>query len=54
VSIRAGKVLVSGTVPSPEVRNGITEVVKEVLPALEVHHQTTVARLGEPEEEERL
>ncbi len=54
VSIRAGKVLVAGAVPSPEVQQGITEVVKEVLPHLEVHNQTSVAHYGTPEEEERL
>lgn len=54
VNIRAGKVLVAGTVPSKEVQQGITEVVEEVLPDLEVHNQTTVAHYGTPEEEERL
>jgi osmotically-inducible protein OsmY len=54
VSIRAGKVLVAGTVPSREVQEGITEVVGEVLPDLEVHNQTRVAHYGTPEEEEQL
>jgi hypothetical protein len=54
VNIRAGKVLVAGTVPSKEVQQGITEVVREVLPDLEVHNQTNVAHYGTPEEEEQL
>jgi osmotically-inducible protein OsmY len=54
VNIRAGKVLVAGTVPSKEVQKGITEVVEEVLPDLEVHNQTRVGQYRTPEEEERL
>jgi len=54
VKIRAGKVLVTGTVPSPEVQRAIGEVAQEVLPGLEVHNHTTVASYPEGEEVERL
>jgi hypothetical protein len=54
VNIRAGKVLVTGTVPSSEVQHRISELVREVLPGLEVHNQTQVVHLETPDEEERL
>jgi osmotically-inducible protein OsmY len=54
VKIRAGKVLITGTVPSPEVQRAITEVAGEVLPDLEIHNHTTAASYPEGEEVERL
>ena len=54
VTVRAGKVQISGTVPSPEVQRAIGEVVREVAPELEPHNHTTVAQFPEGEEVERL
>ncbi len=54
VTIRAGKVLVAGTVPTEEVQRAVAEVVAEAVPGLEVHNQTTVASFPEGEEVERL
>jgi len=54
VTIRAGKVLVAGTVPTEEVQQAVAEVVAETVPGLEVHNHTTVASFPEGEEVERL
>jgi osmotically-inducible protein OsmY len=54
VTIRAGKVFVAGTVPTDEVRRAVTEVVREVVPDLEVHNQTAAASIPEGEEVETL
>jgi len=54
VIIRAGKVLVSGTVPTVEVQQAVGEVIAEVVPDLEVHNQTSVGYFPEAEEVERL
>ncbi len=54
VTVRAGKALITGSVPSPEVQSAISEVVKEVAPELELHNQTVVAAYPESEEVERL
>ena len=54
VTIRAGKVMVAGSVPTEDVRNSVTVVVREALPDAEVHNHTTVAVFPEPEEVERL
>ena len=54
VTIRAGKVLVAGTVPTQEVQLAVTAVVAETVPGLEVHNQTTIASCPEGEEVERL
>ncbi len=52
VTIRAGKVLVAGTVPTEEVQQAVATVVAETVPGLEVHNHTTVASFPEGEEEE--
>jgi osmotically-inducible protein OsmY len=54
VQIRAGKVLVAGTVATAERQRAVTEVVREVVPGLEVHNQTVVGSFPEPGEVERL
>lgn len=54
VSVRAGKVFVAGTVPTPEVQRAVTEVVQEVVPELEPHNQTSVGSFPEGQEVERL
>ena len=54
VTIRSGKAMVSGTVPTEEVRSAVADVVGEVLPGVEVHNHTTVASFPEPVEVEKL
>ena len=54
VTIRAGKVLVAGTVPTEEVQQAVAEVVAETVPGLEVHNHTTVASFPEGEEVDGL
>lgn len=54
VQIRAGKVLVAGTVATLERQRAVTEVIREVVPDLDVHNQTVVGSFPEAEEVERL
>jgi hypothetical protein len=54
VTVRAGKAVVSGTVPSEEVRQSVAEVLHEVAPELEGHNQTSVASYPEGGEVESL
>ncbi|MFN2590584.1 MAG: BON domain-containing protein [Actinomycetota bacterium] len=54
VTIRAGKAFVAGTVPTEEVQRAVTEVVREVVPELDVQNQTTAPTFPEDEEVERL
>jgi hypothetical protein len=54
VTIRAGKVFVAGTVHTPDVQQGVTAVISEVVPHLELHNQTSVAAFPESEEVENL
>ena len=54
VNVRAGKVFVTGTVNTDERRLSVTEVVREVVPDLEVHNQTTVALSGTGEDVETV
>lgn len=54
VKIRAGKVLITGTVPSGDVQRAISGVAAEVLPDLEIHNHTAVASYPESDEVERL
>src|SRR5947207_1460530 len=54
VTIRGGKVMIAGTVPTAEVRDAVTHVVREVLPEAEVLNHTTVASFPEPEGAEPL
>ncbi len=54
VTIRAGKAFVAGTVPTVEVQRAVTEVVREVVPDLDVHNQTSAAAFPEDGEVERL
>jgi osmotically-inducible protein OsmY len=53
VAIAAGKVVVSGSIPTEERRAAVLRVVTELLPDHEVVNQTTVApQMKEPNVEE--
>lgn len=54
VEIVAGRVLVSGQVPSREVRDGVQAVVDEVAPDLPLENRVEIARRDEPTGEEPI
>ena len=54
VEIVAGRVLVSGSVPSREVRDAVDELVKEVAPGMPVDNRVEVARRDAPTGEEPI
>ena len=54
VDVVAGRVLVTGSVPSEKVRDAIDAVVKEVAPGVALDNQATVASTDEPSGEETI
>ncbi len=54
VEIVAGRVVVSGSVPSERVREAIDVVVTEVAPDVAVDNRVTVAATDEPRGEETI
>jgi hypothetical protein len=55
VKITGDKVFVTGPASTPERREAITEVIRELVPEMRVCNETTVVRPGrEPEEAEHL
>jgi hypothetical protein len=54
VSLAAGKVFVSGSVPTRERREAVTDVVRELLPDREVFNETTVLPISSTPEAETL
>lgn len=54
VDIVAGRVLVSGYVPSREVRDAVEEVVGEVAPDVPFESRVEIARRDEPAGEEPI
>ena len=54
VEIVAGRVLVTGSVPSREVHDAVNEVVREVAPAMPVDNRVEVARRDAPTGEEPI
>jgi hypothetical protein len=54
VDIVAGRVLVTGSVPTDEVRDAVGAVVTEVAPGLAIDNQVTVAGAAEPAGEEPI
>jgi osmotically-inducible protein OsmY len=54
VEIVAGRVLVSGSVPSREVRDAVDEVVNEVAPGMSLDNRVEVARRDAPTGEEPI
>ena len=54
VTMTPSGVFLTGDVATPERRDAITEVVRELLPDVEIHNQTTVAVYPEPPDMEVL
>ena len=54
VTIKDGKIFLAGCVTTPERREAITDVVRDLLPGYEVHNHTTVGAYPEPDCEEHV
>lgn len=54
VRIAAGKVFLTGQVPTEERRHAVGVVAAEVLPEYEVHNETVVTEVGDTPRVERL
>jgi hypothetical protein len=54
VEIVAGRVLVSGSVPSAKVRSAVDAVIAEVAPGMAVDNRASVAPIDEPAGEETI
>jgi osmotically-inducible protein OsmY len=54
VEVQEKKVMLGGNVSSPQIRERITEVVKEIVPGYEIVNETIVVSGSEPEGEERV
>jgi osmotically-inducible protein OsmY len=54
VDLVAGRVLVTGTVPSEKVREAVDEVVSEVAPGVALDNRVSVASKDEPSGEETI
>jgi hypothetical protein len=54
VRVVGGKVFINGIVATPQRREAVTAVARELLPGYEIRNLTTVTSLDEPEEVERL
>ena len=54
VEIVGGRVLVSGSVPSREVRDAVDQVVGEVAPGFPLDNRAEIARRDEPAGEEPI
>jgi osmotically-inducible protein OsmY len=52
VEVQAHRVMLGGNVASPQLKQRITEVAKELLPEYEVINETTVVPASEPDGEE--
>ena len=52
VEVQAKRVMLGGNVASPQLKQRITEVAKELLPGYEVVNETTVVSAAEPDSEE--
>jgi BON domain len=54
VHVQGGRVLVTGTVPTPDRRSAIEAVVRETCPDLDVDNLVTVVAYTEPPAPERI
>jgi BON domain-containing protein len=52
VEVHEGRVLLGGNVATPQIRDRITEVARELLPDYQIVNETTVVPAGEPDGEE--
>ena len=54
VAVAGRKVFLIGEVANAAHRDAAAEVVRELLPGYDVHNETTIAPIGEPEDAEEL
>lgn len=54
VRVAAGKVFLTGQVPTEERRRAVGVVAGEILPEYEVHNETTVTEVGDTPRVERI
>ena len=54
ITVRGDRLFVTGTVPTLERQAAIDDVLGELETGYEIHNETTVARLTEPDESETL
>jgi hypothetical protein len=54
VHIAAGKVFLTGQIPTEERRQAVGVVAREVLPGYEIHNETVVTELGDAPRVEHL
>jgi len=54
VQVEAHRVMLAGNVASPQLKQRLTEVAKELLPDYEVVNETTVVSAAEPDDEEPI
>jgi hypothetical protein len=54
VTLAGQRIFLTGEVASEEHRRAVTDVVRELLPAYDVHNETAVPRLESPAEPEEL
>jgi len=52
VEVQGGRVLLGGNVATPQIRDRITEVARELLPDYQIVNETTVVPSSEPDDEE--
>ncbi|HEX3630381.1 MAG TPA: BON domain-containing protein [Candidatus Dormibacteraeota bacterium] len=52
VEVQEGRVLLGGNVATPQIRDKITEVARELLPGYQIVNETTVVPSDEPQDEE--
>ena len=52
VEVQNGRVLLGGNVATPQIRDRITEVARELLPDYQIVNETTVVPSSEPDDEE--
>jgi len=52
VEVQEGRVLLGGNVATPQIRDRITEVARELLPDYQIVNETTIVPSGEPDIEE--
>jgi osmotically-inducible protein OsmY len=52
VEVQERRVLLGGNVATPQIRDKITEVARELLPGYQIVNETTVVPSDEPQDEE--
>jgi osmotically-inducible protein OsmY len=52
VEVKEHRIMLGGNVATPQLRDTITDVARELLPGYEIINETTVVPAGEPDREE--